>query len=195
MHEQKEESTTTDQMSLGKFEFFAMNNFLRRWIQRHQEMPTFKKMLKREGIDLSNAEIMDAGCGSGYSTKLILESFNPSKIIAFDYMQEQIALAKKRGLPVDFYVGDMRKIDAPTGSVDAVFIFGVLHHIPNWKDALEEVARTLKKNGVLLVEEPEALGFSRKSFERHLQETGFSILQKRRVVLFYIQSYLCKKMT
>lgn len=194
-------SVGKNQMSLGKLEFFAMNNFLRRWIQRHEEMPTFKEMLKREGIDLSNAVIMDAGCGSGYSTKLILESFNPSKIIAFDYMQEQIALATKRGLPVDFYVGDMRKIDAPTGSVDAVFIFGVLHHIPNWEDALEEVARTLKKNGVLLVEEPEVLGFSRKSFERRLQETGFSILQKRPLVLSYltliwpIQSYLCKKMT
>jgi ubiquinone/menaquinone biosynthesis C-methylase UbiE len=198
MHEQKEESATTDQMSLGKFEFFAMNNFLRRWIQRHHEMPTFKKMLKREGVNLSNAEIMDAGCGSGYSTKLILESFNPSKIIAFDYMQEQIALATKRGLPVDFYVGDMRKIDAPTGSVDAVFIFGVLHHIPDWKDALEEVARTLKTDGVLLVEEPKVPGFSLKLFERRLQETGFSVLQKRPIVLpiglSYLQSYLCKKM-
>ena len=45
-----------NQMSLGKLEFFAMNNFLRRWIQRHLEMPTFKKMLKHEGINLSNAE-------------------------------------------------------------------------------------------------------------------------------------------
>jgi ubiquinone/menaquinone biosynthesis C-methylase UbiE len=162
-------------------------------------MPTFKEMLKREGINLANAEIMDAGCGSGYGTKLILESFNPSKIIAFDYMQEQIALATKRGLPVDFYAGDMRKIDAPTGSVDAVFIFGVLHHIPNWKDALEEVARTLKKDGVLLVEEPKVTGFSWKLLERRLQETGFSILQKRSIVLplvlVYIQSYLCKKIT
>jgi len=192
-------SVEKNQMSLGKFEFFAMNNFLRRWIQRHHEMPTFKEMLKREGINLANAEIMDAGCGSGYGTKLILESFNPSKIIAFDYMQEQIALATKRGLPVDFYVGDLRNIDAPTGSVDAVFIFGVLHHIPNWKDALEEVARTLKKDGVLLVEEPKVPGFSWKLLERHLQETGFSILQKRSIVLplvlVYIQSYLCKKIT
>jgi len=45
-----------NQMSLGKLEFFAMNNFLRRWIQRHKEMPPFKKMLKHEGINLSNAE-------------------------------------------------------------------------------------------------------------------------------------------
>jgi ubiquinone/menaquinone biosynthesis C-methylase UbiE len=170
-----------------------MNNSLRQYIQRHREMPTFKKMLKQNGINLSNAEILDAGCGSGYSTKLILETFKPSKIIAFDYMQDQITLATKRGLPVNFYVGDMRKIDVATGSVDATFIFGVLHHIPNWQDAIAEVARTLKKDGVLLVEEPEARGFSWKTFESRLQETGLLILQKRSVMLAYLQSYLCQK--
>ncbi len=180
-------------MSLGKFEFFAMNNFLRRVIQKQSEMRAFKSMLKHEGIDLQNSKIMDAGCGSGYSTKLILETFKPSKIIAFDYMPDQIALATKKKLPVDFFVGDMRKIDLPEGSVDAVFIFGVLHHIPDWKNALEEVVRTLKKQGVLLVEEPEARGFSWSMFERALKDTGLSVLQKRPIMLSYLQSYLCQK--
>jgi ubiquinone/menaquinone biosynthesis C-methylase UbiE len=180
-------------MSLGKFEFFAMNNFIRRLIQKQSEMGAFKGMLKREGINLQGSKIMDAGCGSGYSTKLILETFKPSKIVAFDYMPDQIALATKKGLPVDFFVGDMRKIDLPDGSIDAVFIFGVLHHIPDWKNALEEVARTLKKQGVLLVEEPEARGFSWSLFETGLTATGFSILQKKPLMLSYLRSYLCQK--
>lgn len=86
----------------------------------------------------------------------------------------------------------MRKTDLSNSGVDAVFIFGVLHHIPNWKAALEEMARTLKKQGVLLVEEP-GRGFSWRSFERGLEESGFSILQKRSVMPFYFQSYLCQK--
>jgi ubiquinone/menaquinone biosynthesis C-methylase UbiE len=180
-------------MSLGQFEFFAMNNFFRRLIQKQSEMRTFKSMLKHEGINLQGSRIMDAGCGSGYSTKLILEIFKPSKIVAFDYMSDQIALASKRGLPVDFFVGDMRKIDLLDNSIDAVFIFGVLHHIPDWENAVEEVARILKKQGVLLVEEPEARGFSWSSFEKGLRTTGFSILQKRLIMLSYFRSYLCQK--
>lgn len=179
-------------MSLGNFEFFAMNNFLRRLIQKHREMRTFKSMLKQEGIDLQNSEIMDAGCGSGYSTKLIFDAFKPSKITAFDYMPEQIALAKRKGFPVDFFVGDMRKIDLPNEAVDAVFIFGVLHHIPDWRAALLEVARTLKRQGVLLVEEPK-VGFSWELLEEDLKDIGFSILQKRSILLSSFHSYLCQK--
>lgn len=179
-------------MRLGNFEFRAMNNYPRRLIQKHYEMRIFKNMLNHEGIDIHNSKILDAGCGSGYSTKLIFETFKPSKIIAFDYMPEQIALAKKRGLPVDFFVGDMRKTNLPDSSVDAVFIFGVLHHIPNWNAALEEMARTLKKQGVLLVEEPRH-GFTWRSFEKGLKESGFSTLQKRSIIPFYFQSYLCQK--
>lgn len=179
-------------MRLGKFEFFAMNNYPRRWFQKHSEMRAFKGMLDREGIDIRNSRIVDAGCGSGYGTGLILETFSPSEVIAFDYMPEQIALAKKRGLPVDFFVGDIRRTDIPDGSVNAVFIFGVLHHIPDWNNALGEVARILKKQGVLLIEEPR-YRFTRGSFEKGLSEAGFSILQKRTVLPFYFHSYLCQK--
>jgi hypothetical protein len=50
-------------------------------------------------------------------------------------MSEQIALAQKRELHIDFFVGDLRKTDLPDSSVDAVRIFGFLHQIPNWKTA------------------------------------------------------------
>jgi ubiquinone/menaquinone biosynthesis C-methylase UbiE len=37
--------------------------------------------------------------------------------------------------------------------MDAVFGFGVLHHIPDWQAALSEVARVLKTGGVYFFEE------------------------------------------
>ena len=42
----------------------------------------------------------------------------------------------------------------PDFTFDAVFDFGVLHHLPNWRAALREVARVLKPNGQFFFEEP-----------------------------------------
>jgi len=55
-------------MRLGVIEFLAMNNPIRRWIQKHVEFNIFKKHLNNRCIDLEGGVIMDAGCGSGYST-------------------------------------------------------------------------------------------------------------------------------
>ena len=47
-------------------------------------------------------------------------------------------------------VGDLTSIDAPDDSFDAVFDFGVIHHVPNWRQAVVEVARVLRPHGQLV---------------------------------------------
>ena len=37
--------------------------------------------------------------------------------------------------------------------MDAVFTFGVLHHVLDWRSALADIARVLKNNGLLFFEE------------------------------------------
>jgi SAM-dependent methyltransferase len=186
-----------EDMRLGKFEFLAMNNPPRRWFQKYYEFPIFKNQLKRNNIDLTDTIIMDGGCGSGYSTKLILDEFHPSHILAFDYMPEQINLARKRSLKVDFKVGDLTRIDAADGIFDAVFIFGVLHHIPEWKNALLQISRVLKSGGVLLVEEPK-YRFSWEYFEFGIKNAGLDILDIKKWGLWgslAFRSYLCRKIS
>jgi ubiquinone/menaquinone biosynthesis C-methylase UbiE len=184
------DSSMTESMRLGKPEFFAMNNPLRRWWQKHREFPIFLAMLERRGIDLSGAVVMDAGCGSGYSTTLIVDRFCPSRVIAFDLMPEQVMLAKKRGLGVDFHVGDATRMDAESASCDAVFIFGVLHHIPAWREALSETSRVLKPGGVMLLEEPH-YRFDWPELDVGIREAGMEILERQAWVLGYFRSYLC----
>jgi len=179
-------------MRLGKIEFIAMNNPIRRFFQKYFEFALFKQFLEKNKIDLRNKIIMDAGCGSGYSSELILNEFNPSELIAFDYMPEQIELAKKRNLNVDFFVGDVRKLELQDNTCDAAFIFGILHHIPEWKAALEEIARVLKLDGVLLVEEPE-VNFNWKEFGQELNSSGFDILERDKVLINGFRSFLCQK--
>ncbi len=65
-----------------------------------------------------------------------------------------IELAKKNhGASATFLVMDAAKLDFPDKSFDAVFDFGIIHHIPNWKDCLNEMKRVLKPGGELILED------------------------------------------
>ena len=187
-----ESATVKNGMQLGRIGFAAMNNPLRRWIQKHIEFRTFKKFLERCHVDSEGGVIMDAGCGSGYGSKLIVNEYHPSRVMAFDYMPEQIRLAQKRKLKVDFFVGDLRQIDSKSSVFDAVFIFGVLHHIPEWRKALSEVARVLKPGGVLLVDEPK-YGFTWEEFECGLRNAGMDVLQTSHLFFKSVGLYLCQR--
>ena len=183
----------SDSMRLGSMEFKAMNNSIRRFVQKRFEFRYFRNMLKSQDISLNEKVIIDAGCGSGYSTQLIQEKFSPTRLLAFDFMPEQIELAKKRNLNIDFFVGDIRHINESSNSIDGVFIFGVIHHISDWQNALKEVNRVLKPNGVLLIEEPH-FRFEFEELESEIENMGFEILEKKKFLFGYFRSYLAMKL-
>ncbi len=59
-------------MRLSKAEFLAMNNPVRRYVQKHLELKIIREHLKKHNFSLEGKIILDAGCGSGYSTQLII---------------------------------------------------------------------------------------------------------------------------
>jgi len=179
-------------MRLGMLGFLLMNNPVRRLVQKHIEFRIFKNQLQKRDIHLEDGVIMDAGCGSGYSTELIVNEYHPSQVIAFDYMPEQVRLAERRRLNVEFLVGDLRGIECESSTCDAVFIFGVLHHIAEWKKALSEVARVLKPGGVLLFDEPRYL-FTWAQLEAGIENEGMDILEMQTLFFHYFHAYLCQK--
>ncbi len=177
---------------LGRMEFLAMNNPVRRFVHRYVEFRYFRDVLRTHSIGLTGAVIMDAGCGSGYGTKLIVDEYAPARMVAFDLMPEQIELAKRRGLGVDFFVGDMTDVDLPDESCGAVFIFGVLHHVPDWRRAAAEVVRTLAPGGVLLVEEP-PLGLTWAGLEETLKALGLTVLDSKNLFFGVLRAFVCQK--
>lgn len=197
-------------MRLGQVEFIAMNNPIRRWIQKIIEFRLLARFLEKDAINLSGGVILDAGCGSGYSTKLIGSRYSPKELIAFDIMPEQIEIAKRRYQEAKFFVGDITEINSSPNKYDAVFVLGVLHHVPEWKRALREIYRVLKPKGVLLIEEvnrsgvdfmekylhlshPRESRFDWPEFAEELKIVGFDIIDASKIKFSVFRAYLCMK--
>ena len=120
-------------MRLSDIEFKAMNNPLRRYFQKHIEFRNFRWL----GLTVKHKNILEIGCGSGYGA-VLLSTLEPRSYIGIDLMPEQIALTGQWHLPgYTFRVmdaADMQEILSI--SKDIIVIFGILHHIPQWREVV-----------------------------------------------------------
>jgi ubiquinone/menaquinone biosynthesis C-methylase UbiE len=140
-------------MLLNRAETALMNNPLRGAIQRHFEARRLLEM----GGGMDGGRALELGCGRGVGIELILGVFGADSVDAFDLDPRMVALARDRtsahGSRVRLWVGDTTLIGVPDATYDAVFDFGIIHHVPSWRRALTEVERVLKPGGRFYAEE------------------------------------------
>lgn len=148
-------------VKLNALEKALMNNPVRASLQRRYEAT----LLQRLGGGLEGKRVLEIGCGRGVGTEIIFERLGAGEVHAFDVDpdmidQARIRLARYTPNRLKLYVGDAAAINEPDASFDAVFDFAIIHHIPNWKDAVVEVARVLRPGGKFYFEEvtSQALG-------------------------------------
>jgi ubiquinone/menaquinone biosynthesis C-methylase UbiE len=115
------------------------------WMARASQGRTFER-------------ILEVGCGRGAGARLIKEMFRPDEIHASDLDVEMLCmatryLASQERETILLCAADLLSLPYPDASMDAVFGFGVLHHIPDWRRGLREVARVLKPGGLYFLEE------------------------------------------
>ena len=136
---------------LSDREFRAMNNPMRQAFQRLVEFP----LLQWFGVPVTGRDVLEVGCGSGYGAQL-LRTLSPHAYMGLDFMPEQVSLAHKRLPEATFIVQDAADMkDIPSSSQDTVVVFGVLHHILEWREAISEIARVLRPGGDVFLEEPD----------------------------------------
>lgn len=184
-------------MLMNQLEFLSMNNPVRRYIQEWVEIPKLRRYSKLS----SGGVVLEIGCGSGYGTRLIKKYFNPKEIYALDLDKRMIALAKRdnKDKSIHFEVGDAARLPYKDNFFDAVFDFGIIHHIPNWEDCLDELKRVVKPGGELVLEDlsietftrgvgniyrkvldhPYNKMFTRREFHAYLEKIGLQIVKKR----------------
>ena len=161
-------------MLLNRLEFALMNNPLRAGVQRRFEAPRLLRM----GGPMRGGSALELGCGRCVATALILDLFGADRVDAFDLDPRMVVRARRRlaarASSVRLWVGDATTIAAPDGAYDAVFDFGIVHHIPDWRQALSEVGRVLKPGGRFFAEEALApLIRHSRYFLRHPQDDRF----------------------
>jgi ubiquinone/menaquinone biosynthesis C-methylase UbiE len=172
-------------MKLSDVEFRAMNTWWRRWGQKNFELPLFRRL----GLEIKGKDVLEIGCGNGYGG-FLLNQLQPRSYVGLDAMEEQIEIARRTYPQYQFLVQDAMDLSQfPAASKDVIVIFGVLHHIPEWRRVIDEIARVLKPNGSLFLEEPRGMDirlfdflfrwghpdsdFGLKTMEAYLKSRGF----------------------
>jgi ubiquinone/menaquinone biosynthesis C-methylase UbiE len=140
-------------MKLNWAERWVVNNPTR-VIQQRIEINAFYRMMQLK----AGARVLEIGCGRGAGVALISEKFQPAIMHAMDLDFEMIKKAQKRNekynrVLAGTYVGDVLQLPYKDKTFDAVFGFGVLHHVPDWRGGLAEIARVLKTGGSYFFEE------------------------------------------
>lgn len=133
-------------MKLNLSERLLVNSPLRLALQRR----VLARMLAMAAME-PGAAILEIGCGRGEGGRLLVKALNPAHLFLMDLDPAMAGLAQGKGGQV--LVGDAEALPLASGRLDAVFGFGFLHHVPDWRAALGEVARVLKPGGVYYLEE------------------------------------------
>ena len=99
---------------------------------------------------------LDVGCGNGAAALLVART-SRLEVTGVDVDPEQIRAAREAsqesegGPAVRFEVADATRLPFEDETFDIVASFKTMHHVPEWKQALTEMARVLKPGGRLIV--------------------------------------------
>jgi ubiquinone/menaquinone biosynthesis C-methylase UbiE len=140
-------------MKLNWAERWAVNNPLR-VIQQTLEIAWMRRALEA----WPGGRFLEVGCGRGVGARLVMRFFGPDLLHATDLDLLMVKRARSypgpgRDRKVRLVVADAGSLPYPPSTFNAVFGFGVMHHVVDWREALGELARVLVPGGYYFFEE------------------------------------------
>ena len=126
----------------------GINKNLSSWLKKKYKKEYFEKILKKESV------ILDAGCGSALSARLLFGA----KLKNVNYVGVDISNAieiakielEKIKIKNILFKCDLNNIPIENQTIDLIFSEGVLHHLDNPFEGLSNIVKLLKKKGIIM---------------------------------------------
>lgn len=149
---------------------------------------------------------IEIGCGTGYLLD-IPKGLPEIKVFGIDMHEESIRMARQRCKDAKIFRATIHTLDS-RDMFDVVGFFDVIEHIEDDRNAMEQLARHLKKDGYLLVTVPQhkwlfseadkAAGhfrrYSRHDLRKLLRDSGFRVVFCTSFVSFALPAMWLKRM-
>jgi SAM-dependent methyltransferase len=97
-------------------------------------------------------DVLDVGCGTGQSLQLYAD--RASNYVGLDLSAAMIAVAHARFPDRSWIIADATQLPFADQSFDLVAFSSVLHHMPDYLDALREALRVLRPGGWVFAYDP-----------------------------------------
>lgn len=150
-----------------------------------------KKKIKKINIRFNNPNYLDIGCGNGKKTILFSKIFNIKNVYGTD-INNWGPYKKNKDFPFNFKFILNDKLDYDDNSFDIITCFLTLHHIKNLDKIIIEIRRILKRDGIFILIEHDALNYYDKLLIE-IQHTFFAFLydkNKNYIKSPYYSNYL-----
>jgi SAM-dependent methyltransferase len=135
-----------EKVEYQKMEFLEKNHW---WFLAKRK---FLKVVLSRNISANNdlrkkMRVLDIGCGTGAVMNFLMqEGFENS--VGVDMSDEALFFCEKKGLSVQKAFAN--NLPFPTDYFDLIVALDVLEHIENDEEALKEISRVLKKDGLFI---------------------------------------------
>jgi SAM-dependent methyltransferase len=95
--------------------------------------------------------------GGGSTSYIPLDALNVSRIILVDIDPRQV---ERNDIAHETIVGDLQTIELPAETFDLVICYNVIEHLPRLAEALERMARVVKRGGLIVIGAPVPLSLN-----------------------------------
>ena len=158
-------------------------------VMRLSRLAHIKRYQKALQIIGGGNNVLDAGCGFGYGSKILSDR---NTVVGIDISNEAIeyAQANYSGDKIIYHCGDLGTYDlSQHGQFDAITYFEVLEHVDDPSKTLQNIRDSLKDSGKIVISVPNANNaplnnehhvnrYTPEDLEQLLNSSGFEVKQQ-----------------
>lgn len=122
------------------------------WQEMESRQEDIIRDLAEESVNIGryykSGKLLDLGCFKGHFCKIMHDRGWETKGV--DISREAIEFGKKE-FGLDLYCGELKELNLAPASFEVATLWGVIEHFREPRAAIKEVARVLKKEGLLVI--------------------------------------------